>query len=166
VSEVLDRLADILGLGLDLIGGAVGLELVVIGDVADGLLGASTEVFGLVLELVVNTHGTSPSSIAVSIALSNAAMLRIVPSFALYATSPAGRRRRSGYARASQLCSCSVASVASVASERTTGTMASRNWLAQRRMSESVMSLASNPVPAIGLGTSTDRSAGLSSDFG
>src|SRR5699024_3226158 len=150
-------------LGLDLIGGAVGLELVVIGDVADGLLGASTEVFGLVLELVVNTHGTSPSSIAVSIALSNAAMLRIVPSFALYATSPADRRRRSGYARASQLCSCSAASVAS---ERTTGTMASRNWWAQRRMSESVMSLASNPVPAIGLGTSTDRSAGLSSDFG
>src|SRR5699024_3216838 len=57
VSEVLDRLTDILGLGLDLIGGAVGLELVVIGDVADGLLGASAEVFGLVLELVVNTHG-------------------------------------------------------------------------------------------------------------
>src|SRR5699024_7382229 len=153
-------------LGLDLIGGAVGLELVVIGDVADGLLGASAEVFGLVLELVVNTHGTSPSSIAVSIALSNAAMLRIVPCFALYATSPADRRSRNGYARACELCSCLAVSGASAASGWRRGTRASWYWWAQCRMSESVISLASTPVPATGLGTSTDRSAGLSSDFG
>src|SRR5699024_10517114 len=83
---------------------------------------------------------------------SHAAMLRIVPCFALYATSPADRRSRNGYARASQLCSCFAVSGSSAASDWTTGTMASRNWWAQRRMSESVISLASNPVPATGLG--------------
>src|SRR5215211_2694111 len=53
---VLDLLASLLEVALGLVGLALGLQLLVVGHAAGGLLGLSFEFFGLVLGLVVKPH--------------------------------------------------------------------------------------------------------------
>src|SRR5215212_12091826 len=53
---VLDLLASLLEAALGFFGFAFDLEVLIVSGVADGLLGLTGELFGLVLNLVISTH--------------------------------------------------------------------------------------------------------------
>src|SRR5207248_9023079 len=63
LEDVFDFFAGLLDVALGLVELALSLELVVVGGLADGLLTLALQLFGLVLDFIVETHHVSLSSV-------------------------------------------------------------------------------------------------------